>query len=64
MLLSRLPEEILNKYNLKELAVDGLVYIEIRKGMYALKQAGLLANQLRPWETGSTRKTTKSPNGG
>jgi hypothetical protein len=47
MLLSRFPEEILDKYNLKALAVDGWVYIEIRKkGMYGLKQAGLLANQL------------------
>jgi hypothetical protein len=46
MLLSRFPEEILKKYNLKALAVDGWVYIEIRKGMYGLKQAGLLANQL------------------
>jgi hypothetical protein len=46
MLLSRLPEEIVNKYNLKALAVGGWVYIEIRKGMYGLKQAGLLANQL------------------
>jgi hypothetical protein len=33
-------------YNLKALAVDGWVYIEIRKGMYELKQSGLLANQL------------------
>jgi hypothetical protein len=46
MLLSRFPEEIVNKYNLKELALDGWVYIEIRKGMYGLKQANLLANQL------------------
>jgi hypothetical protein len=46
MLLSRLPEEIVRKYNLDALAVDGWVYIEIRKGMYVLKQAGLLANQL------------------
>jgi hypothetical protein len=46
MLLSRFPEEIVYKYNLKALAVDGWVYIEIRKGMYGLKQAGLLANQL------------------
>jgi hypothetical protein len=46
MLLSRFPEEIVEKYNLNTLAVDGWVYIEIRKGMYALKQAGLLANQL------------------
>jgi hypothetical protein len=35
-----------SKYNLNALAVDGWVYIEIRKGMYGLKQAGLLANQL------------------
>jgi hypothetical protein len=46
MLLSRFPEEIVNKYNLMALAVNGCVYVEIRKGMYGLKQAGLLANQL------------------
>jgi hypothetical protein len=46
MLLSRFPEEIVNKYNLDALAVDGWVYIENRKDMYGLKQAGLLANQL------------------
>jgi hypothetical protein len=46
MLLSRFPEEIIQKYNLNALAVDGWVYIEIRKGMYSLKQAELLANQL------------------
>jgi hypothetical protein len=46
MLLSRFPEEIVQKYNLNALAVSGWVYIEIRKGMYGLKQAGLLDNQL------------------
>jgi hypothetical protein len=46
MLLSRFPEEIVDKYNLKALAFEGLVYIEIRKGIYGLKQAVLLANQL------------------
>jgi hypothetical protein len=46
MLLSRFPEEIIQKYNLNALAVDGWVYIEIRKVMYGLNQAGLLANQL------------------
>jgi hypothetical protein len=46
MLLSRFAEEIVQKYNLNALAVDGWVYIEIRKGMYGLKQAGLLAIQL------------------
>jgi hypothetical protein len=46
MFLSRFPEEIIQKYNLNALAVDGWVYIEIRKGMYGLKQAGLLTTQL------------------
>jgi hypothetical protein len=46
MLLSRFPEEIVQKYNINALAADSWVYIEIRKGMYGLKQAGLLANQL------------------
>jgi hypothetical protein len=46
MLLSRFPEEIVQTYNLNALAVDGWVYIEIRKGMYGLKQVGLLAKQL------------------
>jgi hypothetical protein len=44
--LSRFPEEIVQKYNLNALAVDGWVYIEIRKGMYSLKQDVFLANQL------------------
>jgi hypothetical protein len=46
MLISRFPEEIVQKYNLNALDVDGWVYVEIRKGMYCLKQAGLLTNQL------------------
>jgi hypothetical protein len=46
MLLSRFPEEIIQKNNLNALAVDGWVYIEIQKDMYGLKQAGLHANQL------------------
>jgi hypothetical protein len=46
ILLSRFPEEIVQKYNLNALAVDSWVYIEIRKCMYGLKQVGLLANQL------------------
>jgi hypothetical protein len=46
MLLSRFPEEIVEKYNLSALAVDGWVNIEIRKGVYGLKQSGLFANQL------------------
>jgi hypothetical protein len=40
ILLSRFPEEIVDKYNLKALAVDGWVNIEIRKGTERLKQMG------------------------
>jgi hypothetical protein len=46
MQLSRFPEEIIQKYNLNALAVDSWVHIEIRKGMYGLKQAGLLHDVL------------------
>jgi hypothetical protein len=43
---SVIPDKIIKQYNLMELATpDGWVYIEIRKGMYGLKQAGILANQ-------------------
>jgi hypothetical protein len=35
--LSRFLKEIVQKCNLNTLAVDGLVYVEIRKGMYGLK---------------------------
>jgi hypothetical protein len=38
MLLSHFPEEIVQKYNVNALAVDGWVYIEIRKCIYGLKQ--------------------------
>jgi hypothetical protein len=44
--LTILLQDIIEKYDLKRLAVNGWVYLEIRKGMYGLKQAGLLANQL------------------
>jgi hypothetical protein len=44
--LEILPLDIIEKYNLKRLSVNGWVYLEIQKGMYGLKQAGLLANQL------------------
>jgi hypothetical protein len=46
MLLARTPEGIMNKYSLRAMAVNVWVYIKIRKGVYGLKQAGLLANQL------------------
>jgi hypothetical protein len=63
MLLSRFLEEIVNKYNLDALAVDGWVYIEIRKGRYGLKQAGLLANQLIWHRLAITRSATHRSSG-
>ena len=43
--LSMFPQEIIEQYNLKDpIAADGYVYMEIRKGMPGLKQAGRLAS--------------------
>jgi hypothetical protein len=40
--LSNIPEEVIDKYNLRDIATqDGYVYIEVTKGMYGLQQAGL-----------------------
>jgi hypothetical protein len=44
--ISILPIEIIEKYQLTRLVVDGWIYLEICKGMYGLKQAGILANKL------------------
>jgi hypothetical protein len=46
MLLSGFTEKIIQRNNLNALDVDGWVYTKILKGMYGLKQAGLLSNQL------------------
>ena len=39
-----IPQDIMDQYNLQELVVGGYVYVEIRKGMYGLPQAGRIAN--------------------
>jgi hypothetical protein len=45
--LDIIPEEIILAYNLCNIVKpDGWVYIKIRKGMYGLPQAGILANKL------------------
>jgi hypothetical protein len=44
--LSTLPQEIIDEYNLLELAHEGRVYIEIQKCIYGLPQAGILTNTL------------------
>ena len=43
--LNLIPEEIVQQYNLHKLVSNGKVYCEIRKGMYGLPQAGILANK-------------------
>ena len=45
--LSHIPDEIIAEYALKrKVHSDGAIYIKIRKGMYGLPQAGMLANKL------------------
>ena len=46
MKLELIPQEIIDKYNLRELAHNGWVYIRIIRGMYGLPESGILANQL------------------
>jgi hypothetical protein len=41
-----IPQEIIAEYNLLSLVSDGNVYIEVKKGMYGLPQAGILTKQL------------------
>ena len=42
--LACIPNEIVDQYNLRSLSSDGWVYLEIRKCMPGLKQAGRIAN--------------------
>jgi hypothetical protein len=44
--LSSLPQEIIDEYDLLELAHDVCVHIEIQKAMYGLPQAGIIINEL------------------
>ena len=47
MHLDTIPEQIIKQYKLKEKAdKKGCVYVEIRKGMYGLPQAGIIAQEL------------------
>jgi len=39
-----IPADIMEQYKLKEKVHNGYVYVEIRKGMYGLPQAGKIAN--------------------
>jgi hypothetical protein len=44
--IALLPDDIIEHYQLQEKVLDGYVYMEIRKGMYGLLQAGILASKL------------------
>jgi hypothetical protein len=44
--LSDIPQEFIDEYDLTKYAKDSWVYFEINKGVYGLKQAGKLANDL------------------
>ena len=47
MELKNFPEDVIEHYNLRELATnDGKLYVEISKGMYGLPQAGIIAQEL------------------
>ncbi|KAL7484648.1 hypothetical protein ACHAW6_010281 [Cyclotella cf. meneghiniana] len=44
--MSNLPDNVIERYNLRELVTpEGFVYV-VRKGMYGLHRAGLLAHRL------------------
>jgi hypothetical protein len=57
-----IPKEVIDEYNLHEkITPDGYIYVEVRKGMYGLPQAGLLAQELlekRLKEHGYTQSKT------
>jgi hypothetical protein len=44
--LTLFPEHIIEQYQLRNKAVNGYIYVEIRKAIYGLPQAGILAKQL------------------
>ena len=44
--LKIIPREIIDTYDIKALVYDqGWIYMRIEKGMYGLKQAGIIVNQ-------------------
>ena len=44
--LSEFPGHIIKQYNLREKALNGYVYVEIRQSIYGLPQAGALENKV------------------
>ncbi len=50
MPLALFPEWIIAQYNLKELALNGYVHLKMRKAVWGLPQAGILANKRLKWK--------------
>ena len=46
MPIELIPQEIIDHYDLLPKVKNGFVYMEIRRGMHGLPQAGVLANKL------------------
>ena len=46
MPIKLIPEEIIKQYGLREKVMNGMVYMQIEKGMYGLPQSGILASKL------------------
>jgi len=44
--ITNIPQEFIDEYNLTKFEHNGWVYFEINNGVYGLKQAGKLANDL------------------
>jgi hypothetical protein len=44
--LTLFPAHIVEQYQLRDKAKNGHIYVEIRKAIYGLPQAGILANKL------------------
>ena len=54
--LSDMPDDVIEHYNLQAITTaNGFVYCEIRKGMYGLPQAGIIAQQLLEMRLVATR---------
>ena len=43
--LDFIPNEIIQQYRIKDLTIDGWIYIKTRKGMYGLIHAGKVSNK-------------------
>ena len=50
--MNNIPDKIKAEYNLCNKAIDGHMYVEVRKLIYGLPQSGLLSNELLKQQLG------------